>query len=76
MTASSQPPLRRLAVTSLVSLLASLAGFLCIRARPDMLRTDPAWIGPAAVVGTIAFLVCVMLLAPAMARAIRRGRSS
>lgn len=75
MTASSPPSFRRLALTSLVSLLASGAGLLCIRARPDMLRTDPAWVGPAAVVGTLAFLVCVMLLTPAVARVIRRGRN-
>ncbi len=75
MTTSSPPSLRRLAPTSLVSLLASGAGLLCIRARPDMPRTDPAWIGPAAVVGTLAFLVCAMLLTPAVARVIRRGRN-
>jgi len=74
MTAAPHAP-RKTATTIVVCLLAALAGNLLIRFIAPQLDTDPAWLGPAVVIGAITLLVCGMLLLPALTRMIKRTGS-
>ncbi len=73
MPASLRTSARKLAATAAISLLASTTGFFFIHTQADALETEPAWLGPALVIGTLALLVCGLLLLPAVMRSIRRG---
>lgn len=58
---------------ALLAMLGAIAGMLVVNHFADALRTTPAWLGPALVIGFIALFVLAFLLAPALLRARRRG---
>lgn len=60
---------RKLATIATFSLLGGIGGVVAGGAFGSVLRTSPAWIGPAIFIGSIGLLIIGLLLLPAALRA-------
>lgn len=66
---------RKIVAVCALSLTSGLVGTFIGRTYATALDTDPAWVGPAILVGSIALLLAGVLSAPAAIRALRRKHS-
>ncbi len=66
---------RKLAGIFTLSLIAAIAGTLFAYSFVPTLKTTPAWLGPAIVIGAFTILVGGLLLLPTAVRAMRASRN-
>ena len=69
------PSRSKILVLCAISLGSGLVGTLIGRTYATAFKTDPAWVGPAILAGSIALLLAGALSAPAAVRALRRKQS-